>query len=234
MRCIGIIGAMEVEVEKLKARMENVEITRKASMEFYAGTLEGKNVVVVRSGIGKVNAAVCTQILIDDFDAEVGINTGIAGSLNADINIGDLVISTDLVHHDMNAVAFGYPVGQIPQMETFSFKSDEALRKLAVQACRDVNPDIEVFEGRIASGDQFVADQGVKDEIVKQFDAYAVEMEGAAIAQAAYLNNVPFLVVRAISDKADGSAEVDYPTFEAMAVEHCVKMTLRILNQIQG
>ena len=214
MRCIGIIGAMEVEVEKLKARMENVEITRKASMEFYAGTLEGKNVVVVRSGIGKVNAAVCTQILIDDFDAEVVINTGIAGSLNA--------------------VAFGYPVGQIPQMETFSFKSDEALRKLAVQACRDVNPDIEVFEGRIASGDQFVADQGVKDEIVKQFDAYAVEMEGAAIAQAAYLNNVPFLVVRAISDKADGSAEVDYPTFEAMAVEHCVKMTLRILNQIQG
>ena len=222
---IGIIGAMEEEVEKLKARMENVEITRKASMEFYAGTLEGKNVVVVRSGIGKVNAAVCTQILIDDFDAEVVINTGIAGSLNADINIGDLVISTDLVHHDMNAVAFGYPVGQIPQMETFSFKSDEALRKLAVQACRDVNPDIEVFEGRIASGDQFVADQGVKDEIVKQ---------GAAIAQAAYLNNVPFLVVRAISDKADGSAEVDYPTFEAMAVEHCVKMTLRILNQIQG
>ena len=161
------------------------------------------------------------------------INTGIAGSLNADINIGDLVISTDLVHHDMNAVAFGYPVGQIPQMEAFSFRSDENLRKLAVQACRDVNPDIEVYEGRIASGDQFVADQGVKDEIIKNFDACAVEMEGAAIAQAAYLNNVPFIVVRAISDKADGSAEVDYPTFEALAVEHCVKMTLRILNQIK-
>ena len=202
-------------------------------MEFYAGTLEGKNVVVVRSGIGKVNAAVCTQILIDEFEAEAVINTGIAGSLNADINIGDLVISTDLVHHDMNAVAFGYPVGQIPQMEAFSFRSDENLRKLAVQACRDVNPDIEVYEGRIASGDQFVADQGVKDEIIKNFDACAVEMEGAAIAQAAYLNNVPFLVVRAISDKADGSAEVDYPTFEALAVEHCVKMTLRILNQIK-
>ena len=233
MRRIGIIGAMEVEVEKLKARMENVEITRRASMEFYEGTLEGKIVVVVRSGIGKVNAAVCTQILIDEFEAEAVINTGIAGSLNADINIGDLVISTDLVHHDMNAVAFGYPVGQIPQMEAFSFRSDENLRKLAVQACRDVNPDIEVYEGRIASGDQFVADQGVKDEIIKNFDACAVEMEGAAIAQAAYLNNVPFIVVRAISDKADGSAEVDYPTFEALAVEHCVKMTLRILNQIK-
>ena len=234
MRRIGIIGAMEVEVEKLKARMENVEITRRVSMEFYAGTLEGKNVVVVRSGIGKVNAAVCTQILIDEFEAEAVINTGIAGSLNADINIGDLVISTDLVHHDMNAVAFGYPVGQIPQMEAFSFRSDETLRKLAVQACRDVNPDIEVYEGRIASGDQFVADQGVKDFIVKEFGAYAVEMEGAAIAQAAYLNNVPFLVIRAISDKADGSAEMDYPTFEAMAAEHSFKLTLRILKDIQG
>ena len=233
MNRIGIIGAMELEVEELKSQMEEVTVKEKASMEFYAGTLEGKNVVVVRSGIGKVNAAVCTQILIDEFEAEAVINTGIAGSLNADINIGDLVISTDLVHHDMNAVAFGYPVGQIPQMEAFSFRSDENLRKLAVQACRDVNPDIEVYEGRIASGDQFVADQGVKDEIIKNFDACAVEMEGAAIAQAAYLNNVPFLVVRAISDKADGSAEVDYPTFEALAVEHCVKMTLRILNQIK-
>ena len=202
-------------------------------MDFYEGVLEGKKVVVVQSGIGKVNAGMCTQILADLFQVEAVINTGIAGSLNADINIGDLVISTDLVHHDMNAVAFGYPVGQIPQMEAFSFRSDENLRKLAVQACRDVNPDIEVYEGRIASGDQFVADQGVKDEIIKNFDACAVEMEGAAIAQAAYLNNVPFLVVRAISDKADGSAEVDYPTFEALAVEHCVKMTLRILNQIK-
>ena len=233
MRCIGIIGAMEVEVASLKEQMKDIQVTRKASMEFYSGIIEGKNVVVVRSGIGKVNAAVCTQILIDDFKAEVVINTGIAGSLNADINIGDIVVSTDLIHHDMNAVAFGYPVGQIPQMEAFSFHSDDALRKLAVQACKEVNPDIEVFEGRIASGDQFVADQGVKDFVVKEFGAYAVEMEGAAIAQAAYLNNVPFLVIRAISDKADGSAEMDYPTFEALAVEHCVKMTLRILNQIK-
>lgn len=162
MRCIGIIGAMEVEVASLKEQMKDIQMTRKASMEFYSGIIEGKNVVVVRSGIGKVNAAVCTQILIDDFKAEVVINTGIAGSLNADINIGDIVVSTDLIHHDMNAVAFGYPVGQIPQMEAFSFHSDDALRTLAVKACKEANPDIEVFEGRIASGDQFVADQGVK------------------------------------------------------------------------
>ena len=143
MRCIGIIGAMEVEVATLKETLKDVQITRNASMEFYAGVLEGKKVVVVRSGIGKVNAAVCTQILIDDFQAEVVINTGIAGSLNADINIGDIVVSTDLVHHDMDAVAFGYPVGQVPQMEAFSFQSDAALRKIAVEACREVNPDIQ-------------------------------------------------------------------------------------------
>lgn len=234
MRCIGIIGAMDEEVAGLKKYMKDPEITRKASMDFYSGTLEGKRAVVVRSGIGKVNAAVCTQILVDDFDAEVVINTGIAGSLNNEINIGDIVVSTDLIHHDMNAVAFGYPKGQIPQMEEFSFASDEFLRKLAVRACREVNPDIQVFEGRIASGDQFVADQEVKDFIVREFGAYAVEMEGAAIAQAAVLNHVPFLVIRAISDKADGSAHVDYPAFEKLAIEHSVRLTRKILEEIQG
>ena len=234
MRCIGIIGAMDNEVAELKAYMQDVKITRMASMDFYEGILEGRRAVVVRSGIGKVNAAVCTQILIDRFQAEVVINTGIAGSLNNDINIGDIVISTDLIQHDMNALAFGYPRGQIPQMDQFSFQSDEVLRKLAVNACREVNPEIEVFEGRIASGDQFVADQDVKDFIVEEFGAYAVEMEGCAIAQTASLNHVPFLVIRAISDKADGSAQVDYPAFEKLAIEHSVKLTRRILRDIQG
>lgn len=234
MRCIGIIGAMDDEVAELKEYMQDVKITRKASMDFYEGILEGRRAVVVRSGIGKVNAAVCTQILVDEFQAEAVINTGIAGSLNNQINIGDIVISTDLVQHDMNAVAFGYPKGQIPQMEEFSFQSDEVLRKVAVRACREVNPEINVFEGRIASGDQFVADQEVKDCIVKEFGAYAVEMEGAAIAQTACLNQVPFLVIRAISDKADGSAQVDYPTFEKLAIAHSVKLTRKILRDIQA
>ena len=234
MRCIGIIGAMDDEVAGLKALMGGAEVTRRASMEFYEGMLESKKVVVVRSGIGKVNAAICTQILVDEFHAEVVINTGIAGSLNNEINIGDIVVSTDLVQHDMDAVAFGYRKGQIPQMEEFSFVSDEALRSLAVKACKEVNPDIAVFEGRIASGDQFVADQSRKDFIVKEFGAYAVEMEGAAIAQAAALNHVPFLVIRAISDKADGSAHVDYPAFEKLAIEHSMKLTRRILRDIQG
>ena len=234
MKCVGIIGAMEEEVSRLKEVMTEVKITTRAGMDFYEGVLEGKKAVVVRSGIGKVNAGICVQILADLFQAEAVINTGIAGSLNNDINIGDIVLSTDVLHHDMDATGFGYPKGQIPQMKEFSFQADEVLRKVAHEVCNEVNPDIQVFEGRIASGDQFVASQDVKDHIVKNFDAWAVEMEGAAIAHAAYLNNVPFLVIRAISDKADGSAQMDYPTFEAQAAQHSLKLTLRILKDIQA
>lgn len=234
MRCIGIIGAMEQEVVGLKEKMQDVKISRMASMEFFEGILEGKKVVVVKSGIGKINAAVCTQILADVFQAEVVINTGVAGSLNNNINIGDIVISTDVLHHDMDVTALGYPKGQIPGMEELAFPADAALRSLAVKVCREVNPEIEVFEGRIASGDQFISNQEVKDAIVKNFGAYAAEMEGAAIGQAAYLNHIPFLVIRAISDKADGSAHVDYGTFEAAAIEHSVKLTSRMIRELQG
>lgn len=233
MRCIGIIGAMEQEITGLKEQMEDVKITRMASMEFYEGTLEGKKVVVVRSGIGKVNAAVCTQILADIFHVEVVINTGVAGSLNNDINIGDIVVSTDVVQHDMDVSPLGYSRGQIPDMEVLSFEADEALRHLAVEACREVNPDIEVHEGRIASGDQFISSQEVKYHIVRDFGAYAAEMEGASVGQAAYLNKIPFLIIRAISDKADGSAHMDYPAFEAAAIEHSVKLTSRMIRDLQ-
>ena len=233
MKCIGIIGAMEQEVAGLKAQMKDIKITSMASMDFYEGILEGKKVVVVRSGIGKVNAAVCTQILVDVFKTDAIINTGVAGSLNNDINIGDIVVSTDVLQHDMDVTALGYFRGQIPQMEVLAFPADKALRSLAVQACRAVNPDISVFEGRIASGDQFISSQEAKDTIISHFSAYAAEMEGAAIGQTAYLNNVPFLVIRAISDKADGSAHVDYSTFEAAAIVHSVKLTSRMIRDLK-
>lgn len=232
MKTIGIIGAMEVEVAILKEKMEDVRIIKKASMDFYEGTLAGKKAVVVRSGIGKVNAGICAQILADVFSVDAIINTGIAGSLNKDINIGDIVLSTDVVQHDMDATGFGYRKGQIPQMPVFFFEADEKLRKLAKEVCQEVNSEIQVFEGRIASGDQFVCDQDVKDRIVSEFSAYATEMEGAAIGQAAYLNEIPFLVVRAISDKADGSAQMDYSEFEKAAVEHSVKLTLNMLAKM--
>ena len=232
MKTSGIIGAMEVEVAILKEKMEDVRIIKKASMDFYEGILAGKKVVVVRSGIGKVNAGICAQILADVFSVDAIINTGIAGSLNKNINIGDIVLSTDVVQHDMDATGFGYRKGQIPQMPVFFFNADDNLRRLAAEVCKEVNPDIQVFEGRIASGDQFVCDQDVKNRIVSEFSAYATEMEGAAIGQAAYLNEIPFLVVRAISDKADGSAQMDYSEFEKAAVDHSVRLTLNMLARI--
>ena len=229
---LGIIGAMDEEVAKIKEHMTDVEVHSKASMDFYEGMLAGRKAVVVRSGIGKVNAGICAQILADVFSAEAIINTGIAGSLNKDINIGDIVLSTDVVQHDMDATGFGYRRGQIPQMSASYFEADEKLRKLAAEVCREVNPDIQVFEGRIASGDQFICDQDVKNSIVSEFSAYATEMEGAAIGQAAYLNEIPFLVIRAISDKADGSAQMDYSEFERKAIEHSVLLMENLVQRL--
>lgn len=227
---LGIIGAMDEEVAKLKELMTEVDITTKAGMDFYNGKMSGKDVVVVRSGIGKVNAGICTQILVDEYGIDAVINTGIAGSLNPDINIGDIVLSTDALQHDMDATGFGYEPGVIPRMETSVFVADEKLRGLALDCCRRVNPDISVFEGRVVSGDQFISDKEVKNRIVNQFKGYCTEMEGAAIAQAAYLNNVPFLIIRAISDKADDSATEDYPTFEAKAIKHSVNLVKEIVT----
>ena len=223
---------MEVEVKELKEQMQITRQLTKAGMEFCEGILEGQDVVVVRSGVGKVNAAVCTQILIDVFDVKAVINTGIAGSLKAEINIGDLVISSDLVHHDMDAVSFGYPKGQIPQMDVFSFEADRALADLAEKVCEEVNPEIQVFHGRVVSGDQFIADKETKENISTLFAGYCTEMEGAAIAQTAHLNEVPFVVLRAISDKADDSASMDYPTFEKQAVAHSVRLVRGMMKNL--
>ena len=226
---IGIIGAMEEEVAVLKESMDIEKIVEYASMQFYKGVLCGKKVVVVRSGIGKVNAAVCAQILADKFNIDVLINTGIAGSLDASIDIGDMVISTDLVEHDMDASIFGDPVGQIPRMDTFSFPADAELVKKAVQANSEANPDIKTFTGRIVSGDQFVSSSEVKDKLVNLIDAKWTEMEGAAIAHVAYLNKISCVIIRAISDKADNSATMDYPTFEKQAIKHSVKLVRNLL-----
>ena len=201
-------------------------------MVFCRGMLCGKDVVVVRSGIGKVNAGICAQILVDRFGADLLINTGIAGSLDARIDIGDMVISADAVHHDMDATEFGYPVGQVPRMEVMSFPADEELVKKAVQASEKANPDIHTFTGRVASGDQFIASREVKDKIVENFHPLCVEMEGAGIAHAAHLNKVSYVIIRAISDKADNSASVDYPTFERQAIAHSVKLVKELLTLI--
>ena len=221
---LGIIGAMDVEVKKLREMMEDPEIQTVAGMTFYQGTIKGKAVVVVRSGIGKVNAAVCTQIRI--------INTGIAGSLRNEVNVGDIVLATDAVQHDVDAAGFGYQPGEIPQMGIKEFPADAHLREVAVRCCQRANPDIQTFCGRVASGDQFINSREKKNWIRDTFDAYCTEMEGAAIAQAAYLNQIPYLIVRAISDKADDSANVDYSEFEAKAVEHSVRLMAAMLEEL--
>ena len=232
MSVIGIIGAMEEEVAALKEKMEIKRVLKKASMEFCEGTLQGKPVVVVRSGIGKVNAGLCTQILADVFEVKKVINTGIAGSLDARIDIGDIVISTEALQHDMDATQFGYPLGQIPRMETLAFPADAEMAKIAKEACEAVNPDIKVFSGRVVTGDQFIANKEVKDRIKTNFDGLCTEMEGAAIAQAAWLNEIPFVIIRAISDKADDSAEMDYPTFERQAIIHSVRLTEEMIRRL--
>ncbi len=221
---LGIIGAMDVEVAKLKERMTDVEITKAASMEFYKGKLNRAEAVVVRAGVGKVNAACCAQALIDRFPVSCVINTGIAGSLRAEIDIGDVVLATDAVEHDMDASIFGYAPGKVPGMDAEAFAADAALRRVARESCEKVNPDIRVYEGRIVTGDQFISSREKKAWLTETFGGFCTEMEGAAIAHTAYLNQVPFLIVRAISDKADDSAQMDYPTFEAKAVEHSVRL----------
>ena len=229
---IGIIGAMEEEVTALRGKLENVKMLRKASMDFYSGTLNGVEAVIVRSGIGKVNAGICTQILADVYQVDAVINTGIAGSLKAEIDIGDIVVSSDALQHDMDATGFGYEPGVIPRMETSCFAADTELMEKAKAACEEAVPEIRVFSGRVVSGDQFISDKGVKERITRQFGGMCTEMEGAAIAQAAYLNGIPFVIIRGISDKADDSATVDYPAFERQAIAHSVALVENFVGRL--
>ncbi len=229
---IGIIGAMEEEVSALKNEMQDMEVQEHVSMTFCKGNLCGKQAVIVRSGIGKVNAAVCAQVLIDKYGADTLINTGVAGSLDAAIDIGDIVISADAVHHDMDATVFGDPAGQVPRMDTLAFPADEVLVKKACEANKEVNPDIHTFTGRIASGDQFISAKEQKDRIRDTFGALCTEMEGAGIAHVAYLNKVSYVIIRAISDKADNSASMNYKEFEGQAIVHSVRLVKELLARI--
>lgn len=229
---VGIIGAMELEVSALKGQIKGITVKKKAGMEFCEGTIGGVNIVVVRCGIGKVNAALCVQILCDDFGVSHVINTGVAGSLNNDLNIGDILISKDAVHHDVDVTIFSYKIGEVPQLGVREFPADRGLIEAAEKAIKDNQPDLNYRVGRVASGDQFISSSEVKDRIIKNFEADCAEMEGASIAHGAYLNGVPFVIIRAISDKADGSAEQDYPTFEKAAAAHCAKLVADMLTLI--
>ena len=222
---LGIIGAMAVEIAALKDNMKDIQTTEKAGMVFYEGTLEKLPVVLVQCGVGKINAAMCTQILIDCFGVTHVVNTGIAGSLLAELDIGDLVISKDAIHHDFDLRFWGRPVGQVPGFDVTAFPADETMQALAFAAAESVNPG-HTRLGRVASGDQFICSKEQKEKIIADTAGICAEMEGASIAQTAYRNGIPFVIIRAISDKADDSAEMDYPTFEAIAADRCARVTM--------
>lgn len=226
MKKLGIIGAMSVEVENLKQAMVNMVEIKKAGMTFYEGELEGLPVVVVVCGVGKVNAALCVQALCDCFGVTHLVNTGVAGSLCADLDIGDFVISEDAMYHDFDCHSINpaYAVGQVPGLSVCAFPADEMLRQFAFEAAEQVYTG-HAKVGRVASGDQFVSQKEAKEQIIANTGALCTEMEGAAIAHAAWRNGVPFVVIRAISDKADDSAHMDYPTFEAIAAARCAAVT---------
>lgn len=228
---LGIIGAMSVEVETIKKAMTDVVVLHRAGMQFYRGELRGVPSVLVQCGVGKVNAAMCAQILCDCFGVTHIINTGIAGSLVVELNIGDIVIGVGALHHDFDCTAFGYPRGQVPGMPEL-FTADTNLVFLARLAAEGIHPG-RVWQGCIASGDQFVSDKDAKRRISLFKGVMCVEMEGAAIAQTAHRNGVPFVIVRAISDKADDSAEMDYPTFEAQAAQRCAQVVIELAKLLR-
>ena len=231
MKKLGIIGAMAVEVESLKAEMKNLTVVHKAGMEFYDGVLEGLPAVVVQCGVGKVNAAMCAQVLCDCFGVTHLVNTGIAGSLCAELDIGDLLISSDAMYHDLDVRHFGYEMGQVPGLAVKYFPADAQMIALARDAAESVNPG-HCRMGRVASGDVFVAEKEVKAKIIENTQALCTEMEGAAIAHVAYRNQLPFVILRAISDKADDSAEMDYPTFEALAARRCAQVARTVARKL--
>lgn len=226
MKKLGIIGAMTIEVETLKQQLQDLRVTKRAGMEFYEGTLEGCPAVVVMCGVGKVNAALCVQVLCDCYGVTHLVNTGVAGSLCAQLDIGDLVISKDAIYHDFTCEALNpaYVVGQVPGLSVRFFAADQTMIDAAFAAAQQVHPD-HTRIGTVASGDQFVGGKAQKEKIIADTGALCTEMEGAAIAHAAWRNGIPFVVIRAISDKADDSAEMDYPTFEAIAAKRCAAVT---------
>ena len=230
---LGIIGAMKIEVEALKENMENKTVTWRTGMEFCDGTLEGLPTVVVQCGVGKVNAALCVQILCDCFGVTHLVNTGIAGSLSKELDIGDLVVSKDAMYHDFDCGGFGYPHGKVPGMDVIAFPADETMMEYAVSAAEAVNPG-HCKVGRVATGDQFICDKAVKNTIIENTQALCTEMEGGAVAQAAYRNGVPFVILRAISDKADDSADMDYPTFEAIAAHRCAAVAQTMAGKLKN
>ncbi len=219
----GIIGAMRIEVETIRSLMENKRSEVVGGVEYITGTLHGKEVVTAVCGIGKVAAAMCAQAMILKFAPERIINTGVGGSLSEKLAIGDIAVAESLVQHDMDTSPLGDPLGFISGINIVNIPCDKKVVD-TLAACVEKLDGVKALKGVIASGDQFIADAAKKDFIKSNFDAVVCEMEGASIAQVCYTNGVPFGVVRAVSDCADGSSHMDYGEFLPMAAASAAKL----------
>jgi len=225
----GIICAMPSEVELIRDSISDPKTTTIAAMDFIEGSIDGKNVVVAQCGMGKVNAGICTHTMITDFGAARIINSGVAGSLTSELGLNDFVISVDAVQHDFDVEPIGFKRGEIPYTGLVAFEADKDLRAKALEAVKQASPDSKVLEGRICSGDQFIdSDEQVKT-ITDNFGGLCAEMEGGAVAQASYLNNTPFVIIRAISDDTDGAA---YDKFQEQVAKECSSAVLAMVRSL--
>ncbi len=231
MKSIGIIGAMDEEILSIKENMDVISTRNIIGLDFFLGKMNGNNVVLVRSGIGKVNAAVCTQVLIDMYGVDYIINVGVAGAISKELEIGDIVISSQCIEHDFDTSALGDPVGFISRLNVSFFKADDELIEIAKQAGESAC-DSKVVVGTIASGDQFIASNEKKSIIWKEFKASCAEMEGAAIAHTCFLNMIPFVIIRSISDKAEDSSEHDYEKFFRQSADIASKIVVSMTKSL--
>jgi len=224
---IGIIGAMKLEIEQLINHMTIHDKQEIAGSMYYCGCLHNKKIVVTCGGVGKVNAASSTQILISQFNVDAIINTGIAGGIKRDVKVCDIVISTDVTHHDVrkDQMVSCYP-------HQASFMSDERLITLAEDTIKASSYESDYHIGRIVSGESFISDPATKNQILEAYEPHCVEMEGAAIGHVSYLNKVPFVVIRCISDNADDNATMSYETFETIAADQSSKLVMDMMKNL--
>lgn len=224
---IGIIGAMSEEVQGFKKIMKNVEEEKIGTFTFYTGIMHDQDIVLLETGIGKVNAAIGATLMIEAFDVEEIIFTGVAGGVNPELDLGDVVISKDLIQHDFDTSAFGDKLGVIPRMESSIFEADDELIELAEKAGKKLKG--KVIVGRVLSGDQFIASPEKIAFLRKEFNGDCTEMEGAAVGHVCQVLDVPFVVIRTMSDKANSDAHTDYATFMKIAAENSITLVNEML-----
>lgn len=229
-KTIGIIAAMKIEIDALKEKLINPKIITLSGIDYVCGELYNKKVVAAQCGIGKVFAAACAQTMAIKFSPDIIINTGVAGGLNPRLNIADLVIGTKAVQHDMDTSPIGDPVGLISGINVIYFESDNTLVEHVSNISESLN--LNYIKGTIASGDQFVSNEETKNKIIELFNADATDMESASTAQICYINKIPFLPLRAISDGANDNANMDYEKFQKLAADNTIKLTDKFIETI--